>query len=161
MSCTTFFLSALRTVTNRGPGPPLCCESCTKFPNGVSHHHALTRGKLGARFMIFLTPDRLAHFFVQGHNWQSWEHHPALEWCQTGKILANMAHYVSGPGGKRLQGVCQSRSEPWGGQFFFNGPAMIQFAMQPRHGKKSTLYKRRWVYIAGMRSFGPLKTIFR
>jgi len=43
---------------------------------------------------------------------------------------------------------------------FFNGPAMIQFAMRPRYGKKSTLYKRRWVYIAGMRSFGPLKTYF-
>ena len=42
----------------------------------------------------------------------------------------------------------------------FSGPAMIQFAMRPRYGKKSTLYKRRWVYIAGMRSFGPLKTIF-
>ena len=33
----------------------------------------------------------------------------------------------------------------------FSGPAMIQFAMRPRYGTKSTLYKRRWVFIAGMR----------
>ena len=32
--------------------------------------------------------------------------------------------------------------------------------MRPRYGKKSVLYKRRWVYIAGMMSFEPLNTIF-
>ena len=113
MSCTTFFLSALRTVTNRGPGPPLCCGSCTKSGSVFHHYHALTLAGLGAGFIIFLTPDRLAHFFVQGHHWQSWEHHPALVWCQRSKILATMAHRVSGLGGKRLQGVCQSMPEPW------------------------------------------------
>ena len=44
---------------------------------------------------------------------------------------------------------------------FLNGAEMIHFAMRPRYGKKSILCKRSWVYIAGMRSFGPLKTIFR
>ena len=43
---------------------------------------------------------------------------------------------------------------------FFNGPRTIRFAMRPRYGKKSVLYKRRWVYIAGMMSFEPLSTIF-
>ena len=63
MSCSTIFLSALRSVTNGGSGPPSCFESCTKFRNGLSHHHALTRAELGVGFVIFLTPDRLAHFF--------------------------------------------------------------------------------------------------
>ena len=63
---TKIFLSALRSVTNGGSGPPLCCESCTKFRNGLSHHHALTRAELGVGFVIFLTPDRLAHFFCVG-----------------------------------------------------------------------------------------------
>ena len=66
MSCTTFFLSALRTVTNRGPGPPLCCESCTKSGSVFNHYHALTLAGLGARFIIFLTPDRLSLFFCAG-----------------------------------------------------------------------------------------------
>ena len=43
---------------------------------------------------------------------------------------------------------------------FFNGPRPIRFAMRPRYGKKSVLYKRRWIYIAGMMSFEPLNTIF-
>ena len=66
MSCTTFFLSALRTVTNRGPGALLCCELCTKCGIVFNHYHALTLAALGARFIIFLTPDRLSHFFCAG-----------------------------------------------------------------------------------------------
>ena len=50
------------------------------------------------------------------------------------------------------------------GQFFLTDRKVLfssRFAMRPRYGKKSILYKPRWVYIAGMRPFEPVKTIFR
>ena len=43
---------------------------------------------------------------------------------------------------------------------FFNGPRTIRFAMRPRYGKKSILYKRRWVYIAQGMSFEPQRRYF-